>query len=94
MSKICIITQAYNAENVIGRAIESVLSQTYKDFKYYILDSASSDKTMDIINKYAQQDSRIIPLHNNFNRISAYIDQIPRIIEENEEDRIVFNAGC
>jgi glycosyltransferase involved in cell wall biosynthesis len=88
MAVIHIMTQAYNAQDTIGRAIESVLAQTYADFRYYILDSASTDGTWEIINKYARRDSRIIPLRNSFNRFSAYTDRIPMIIENAGEDGI------
>lgn len=83
--KIHVITQAYNAEATIGRAIESVLAQTHSDFRYYVLDSASTDGTMDRINEYAKRDSRIVPLHNDFNRLTAYMEYIPFMIAEANE---------
>ena len=86
MSQIAVITQAYNAEKTIGRTVESVLAQTHTNFKYYLLDSASTDKTRNVINEYAKQDARIIPLHNDFNQLSAYMDKIPMMIDQSDED--------
>ena len=58
---------AYNAQETIGRTIESILNQTFGNFEYYILDNASTDATEDIISDYGRKDNRIIPLHINKN---------------------------
>ena len=60
-------TKAYNAEATIGRAIESVLSQTYGDFIYYLCDNGSTDGTGDIIREYAAKDKRIVSMFNEKN---------------------------
>ena len=57
--KISVLTASYNYENYISETIESVLNQTYKDFEYIIFDDGSTDKSLEIIEKYAQKDSRI-----------------------------------
>lgn len=56
---ISIVTAAYNCEKYIGHAIESVLSQTFKDWEMLIVDDMSTDKTADVAQKYAQRDPRI-----------------------------------
>lgn len=50
--KISIITVSYNSESTIAETIESVLSQSYQDFEYLIIDGLSHDGTVDIIKKY------------------------------------------
>lgn len=65
--KISIITTAYNAENYIGEAIESILNQTFTDFEYIIIDDASTDNTFNIILKYAKLDNRIFTHKNDEN---------------------------
>lgn len=50
--KISIITVSLNCESTITQTIKSVLSQTYKDIEYIIIDGASSDRTTEIIKKY------------------------------------------
>ncbi len=50
--KISVITVCFNARDCIEQTINSVLSQTYKNIEYVIIDGASTDSTLDIIEKY------------------------------------------
>lgn len=50
--KVSIITVCYNSEKTIERTIKSVLDQTYKRIEYLIIDGASTDDTLIIIDKY------------------------------------------
>jgi glycosyltransferase involved in cell wall biosynthesis len=63
MKKVVIYTQAYNSEKYIKKCIESVLTQTYKEFDYYLINNGSTDRTWSIISEYAKKDARIIPIH-------------------------------
>lgn len=58
--KISIITVTYNAEKFIERAILSVVSQTYHNIEYIIIDGQSRDSTMQIVQKYASKITKII----------------------------------
>lgn len=58
--KISIITACYNAEKTIEQTIQSVITQTYDNIEYIIVDGASSDGTMDIVNKYRDKIDLII----------------------------------
>jgi glycosyltransferase involved in cell wall biosynthesis len=55
---------AYNSSKYICQAIESILNQTVSDFELIIIDDGSTDDTLDIIRKYADQDSRIVLIQN------------------------------
>ena len=50
---------AYNGEKTIVKAINSLLSQTFKDFELIISNDASTDRTGIICEKFALEDSRI-----------------------------------
>ena len=50
--KISIITISYNCEAEIEETILSVVSQTYENKEYIIIDGGSMDKTMQIVDKY------------------------------------------
>lgn len=56
---VSIITPMYNSEKYIGRAITSVLSQTYPYWEMIIVDDCSSDKSTQIVEEFAEQDSRV-----------------------------------
>lgn len=55
MTKISIITVAYNSEKNISRTIESVYNQTYQPYEYIIVDGLSKDSTVDIARQYEQK---------------------------------------
>jgi glycosyltransferase involved in cell wall biosynthesis len=50
--KISLITVTYNAQNTLGRCIESVIAQSYDNIEYIIIDGASTDSTLQIISLY------------------------------------------
>lgn len=50
--KISLITVTYNSGKTVGDTLESVLSQTYGDREYIVVDGASTDNTMDIVRQY------------------------------------------
>ncbi len=58
--KISIITVVWNNKETIKDAIDSVLSQTYKNIEYIVVDGASSDGTLDIVQGYGNKISTFI----------------------------------
>lgn len=50
--KLSIITATYNSERTLRDTMESILTQTFQDFEYIIVDGASKDATLDIIREY------------------------------------------
>ena len=58
--KFSIITVTYNAEKVLEDTIQSVIFQTYRNVEYIIVDGASKDHTLEIVNKYHNQINKVI----------------------------------
>lgn len=56
---VSIITPSYNSSKFIAETIEGVLKQSYSNWELLITDDSSTDKSIEIINKYVRQDSRI-----------------------------------
>lgn len=77
---VSILMAAYNQEQFIGEAIESVLASTYKNFELIIVDDCSPDNTYHIAAEYAKKDVRIRLYKNeknlgdypNRNRVASY----------------------
>ena len=59
MSKISIVIPMYNVEKYIDDCLTSIINQTFKDIEIICIDDGSSDKTLDIANKYKKNDKRI-----------------------------------
>ena len=71
MPKISVLIPAYNVERFLSKCLESVLSQTFKDFEVILIDDGSSDATRKICDEYANKDSRIKVFHQKNQGISA-----------------------
>ena len=60
---ISVIVPVYNVEEYLPRCIESVLSQTYKNFELLLVDDGSPDNCPEICDRYALQDKRVRVFH-------------------------------
>ncbi|MBP5366491.1 MAG: glycosyltransferase family 2 protein [Bacteroidales bacterium] len=61
--KVSIIMSVYNTESYLRKALDSVVAQTYSDWEFIIVDDGSTDKSGEIIDTYASNDSRIKVVH-------------------------------
>ena len=57
----------YNGEKYLREQIDSILSQTIRDFELIVCDDCSTDNTWDILQKYQSQDKRIKCYRNEEN---------------------------
>ena len=69
--KISVIMLTYNREELLIRAIDSILNQTFKDFEFIIVDNGSTDKSGAIADEYALKDSRIKIIHREQGNIGS-----------------------
>lgn len=92
---IAIILATYNGEKYIREQIDSIIQQSYRDWKLYIRDDCSTDMTQSILDSYAQIDERItiIPNNNqrlgitgNFNEILSKISDEEYIMCSDQDD--------
>lgn len=64
---VSVIIPAYNAEDFIETAVRSVLDQTERDLEVIVIDDASDDGTLKIVERIAASDQRVRILRNETN---------------------------
>lgn len=57
--KVSVIMPVYNAEAYLEKSISCILTQTFKDFEFLIMNDGSTDQSLQIIKDFAQKDHRI-----------------------------------
>lgn len=67
---LSIIIPAYNIENYIGRCLDSLINQTYKNLEIIVVDDGSTDNTLSIIHEYENEDNRIVVIHKENEGVS------------------------
>ncbi|MEI8388568.1 MAG: glycosyltransferase [bacterium] len=90
MPKVSIITASYNYENFISEAIESVLSQTFKDWELIIVDDGSNDDSIEVIGQYVQKHPNI-SLFTHFNNENKGLNETIKLgLEKSSGEYIAF----
>lgn len=69
---ISVVIASYNHEKYISKAIESVLNQTFSDFELIIVDDASTDNSLEVINSYQDKRIKLIALKENIGVCRAF----------------------
>lgn len=69
--KVSIIVPVYNVEKYLHRCVDSILLQTFTDFELLLIDDGSTDKSVDICDKYALKDRRIRVFHKKNGGVSS-----------------------
>jgi len=60
MPKVSVIMSVFNGGSFLSGAIESILSQSFSDFEFIIINDGSTDNSLDTIEYYAEIDQRIL----------------------------------
>lgn len=63
MAKISVIVPVYGVEKYLREAVDSILAQTFKDLEIILIDDGGKDSCPQIIDEYAQKDSRVVVVH-------------------------------
>jgi glycosyltransferase involved in cell wall biosynthesis len=64
---VSVVMSVYNSVDFLSDSIESILNQTYSDFEFIIIDDGSNDDSLNVIEKYAAVDSRVVLIQNSIN---------------------------
>jgi glycosyltransferase involved in cell wall biosynthesis len=67
MKKLSVIIPCYNAAKYIEKCIKSLIIQPYDDLEFIFVNDASTDNTLSIIRKYAENDRRFIVINKTKN---------------------------
>ena len=68
---ISIIIPVYNAEKTLKECVDSILTQSYRNFELILVDDGSKDTSPKICDEYASQDKRIIVIHKQNGGVSS-----------------------
>ena len=63
MKKVSIIIPVYNNEKYVEKCIRSVMEQTFRNIEIIIIDDGSQDDSVEILNRLAAEDKRIVLVH-------------------------------
>jgi len=69
--KISIIVPVYNVEKYISTCINSIISQTFKEWELILINDGSKDSSGQICDEYAHKDTRIKVIHKKNNGVSS-----------------------
>lgn len=56
---VCVCLPTYNSSKTVSETIESILAQTHKNFQLIVVDNASTDSTVEIVEHYMKKDLRV-----------------------------------
>jgi len=97
---VTVITPVYNGEQYLQDCIQSVLQQTYRNIRYFIVDNCSTDKSLEIARAAAAADDRVTVVEStehvgviqNWNRSLANLDERSKYIKFVHADDWLFPA--
>jgi glycosyltransferase involved in cell wall biosynthesis len=72
---ISIVLPAYNAAKFIKPAVESILQQTFREFELIVVDDGSTDNTLELLEEFVQQDSRVRVIQSQHGGLSQALNQ-------------------
>jgi hypothetical protein len=67
-AKVSVLMPAYDAQDTIAVAIESVLNQTWSNLELIVVDDGSGDHTWEVLQSFAARDPRVLVLRHEQNR--------------------------
>lgn len=68
MEKVSICVPVYNAERYLEKCLEQLVKQTYPDLEIILINDGSKDNSSEIVNRYCEEDSRIVSIEFEHNK--------------------------
>lgn len=65
--QVSVLMSVYDGQRYLKEAVESILSQSFRDFEFIIVNDGSTDRTLEILEHYGQKDGRIRIINNETN---------------------------
>jgi glycosyltransferase involved in cell wall biosynthesis len=95
---VSVVTPFYNTADYLSECIQSVLSQTYCNFEYLLVDNQSTDGSASIASEYAAKDKRIRVIRNttfvgqvaNYNGALRHVASEARYVKMVQADDCIF----
>ena len=88
--KLCILLASYNGEKYIKEQLDSIINQTYKNWKLVIRDDGSKDKTVAILNEYEKKDERIKVLRDSKGNL-GFLKNFEELLFNADEEFVLFS---
>lgn len=86
---IDILMATYNGERYVGEQIESIQAQTYQNWRLFISDDCSGDRTLNVIRSYAAEDKRISIVSEDV-RLGGAKENFFALMSETDADYVMF----
>ena len=87
--KVDILMATYNGEKYIKEQIDSIIDQTYQNWKLIIRDDCSNDQTRTIIDEYLKLDNRIRLIEDNKKNL-GFVKNFEQLLKHSKADYIMF----
>ena len=66
--RVSIVVANYNYAHLVGETLDALLAQTFRDFEVIVIDNASTDNSVEVIEEYVRKDSRFSLVRHDVNR--------------------------
>lgn len=91
MKRVALVVPVFNVEHYLRECLDSILSQTYKNFVAFFINDGSTDHSGDILDEYKNKDNRICVIHQGNEGVSSARNKALNLIEkDNGFDYVCF----